>query len=62
MRINKIEVFQINLKGRRGGQHLAGGRVFSDLDSTVVKISTDTEIIGWGESVPWRVLKNWLHR
>jgi L-alanine-DL-glutamate epimerase-like enolase superfamily enzyme len=53
MRINKIEVFQINLKGRRGGQHLAGGRVFSDLDSTVVKISTDTEIIGWGESVPW---------
>ena len=53
MRIQKIEVYQIDLKGRRGGQHVAGGRVFSELDSTVVKIITDTGAIGWGESVPW---------
>jgi hypothetical protein len=33
MRIERIEVFQIDLKGTHGGQRLSGGRVFSDLDS-----------------------------
>jgi L-alanine-DL-glutamate epimerase-like enolase superfamily enzyme len=54
MRIERIEVFQIYLKGTHGGQRLSGGKVFADLDSTVVKIITDEKLVGWGESVPWR--------
>jgi L-alanine-DL-glutamate epimerase-like enolase superfamily enzyme len=53
MRIERIEVFQIDLKGTHGGQRLSGGRIFSDLDSTVVKIVTNEGLVGWGESVPW---------
>ncbi|UTW13067.1 mandelate racemase/muconate lactonizing enzyme family protein [Marinobacterium rhizophilum] len=53
MKIASIDVFQVDLRGRHGGQALSGGRVVASVDSTIVRLVTDTGIIGWGESVPW---------
>lgn len=53
MKIDRFDVFQVNLEGTNGGQHLSGGRVYALLDATILKVTTDAGVIGWGESVPW---------
>nr|WP_320136657.1 mandelate racemase/muconate lactonizing enzyme family protein [uncultured Amphritea sp.] len=54
MKVTNIIVYQLNLFYKKGERMtLSGGRVNKYLDATVVKILTNTEHIGWGESVPW---------
>lgn len=53
MRIIRISVFQ-QTQPLFKPYWLSGGRLkFEQLDSTFVKIETDAQITGWGESCPW---------
>ncbi len=53
MKITRLTVFQINLPLSEP-YWLSGGRLkFETLDSTFVRIDTDTGISGWGEGCPW---------
>jgi L-alanine-DL-glutamate epimerase-like enolase superfamily enzyme len=53
MKIRKISLFAIKIPLKDGGIQLSKGRNVEICDSRVVKIETDTGLIGWGESVPW---------
>ena len=53
MKINQIDVFQVDLPYAGGVYHLSGGREYSVFDATIVRISTDSGIEGWGESTPF---------
>ena len=57
MKIVKVEVFQVDcpLKGEDGydGYKMSDGRFYNMLDSTVVRITTDTGLEGWGETLAW---------
>jgi len=53
MRITKLSVFQKNLP-LANPYWLSGGRLrFDVIDATLVKIETDTGLVGWGEGTPW---------
>lgn len=53
MKITRITVYQVDLPLEHP-YWLSGGRLkFEMLDATLVKLETDTEIIGWGEGTPW---------
>lgn len=53
MKITRITVFQANLPLEHP-YWLSGGRLkFEVLDATLVKIETDTGLVGWGEGTPW---------
>lgn len=53
MRIRKISVYQITLP-LASPYRLSGGRLlFEELDSTLVRMETDTGLIGWAEGCPW---------
>ena len=53
MRIERISLYALTLPLRKP-YRLSGGRLlFTELDSTFVKIETDEGIIGWGEGCPW---------
>ena len=53
MKISKIEVFQLDLPYSGGVYALSGGRQYESFDGTFVKITTDTQLTGWGESTPF---------
>ncbi|MER8437228.1 mandelate racemase/muconate lactonizing enzyme family protein [Mesorhizobium sp. M1312] len=53
LKIQKIDVFQINLPYSGGVYLLSGGREYRGFDATIVRITTNTGIEGWGESTPW---------
>ena len=53
MKIARITVFQAELPFPNGPYYLSGGRLFESLDSTFVKIETDEDVTGWGESCPF---------
>lgn len=53
MKIEQIDVFQIDLPYSGGVYLLSGGREYRSFDATIVRISTDTGIEGWGESTPF---------
>ncbi len=53
MRIESIEVYQVDLPYRGGTYRLSGGRHYTHFDATMVKITTDDGIQGWGESTPF---------
>jgi len=53
MKINQIEVYQVDLPYINGTYKLSGGRTYDGFDATLVKISTDTGLDGWGESTPF---------
>lgn len=53
MRITRICVWQLDLPLTKP-YFLSGGRLkFEKLDSTFVRIDTDTGLSGWGEGCPW---------
>jgi len=53
VRIVSIEVYRLTLPLTHT-YSLAGGRLhFNELDSTLVHITTDTGLSGWGEGCPW---------
>ena len=53
MKIQKIDVFQVDLPYSGGSYRLSGGREYSSFDSTIVRITTECGIEGWGESTPF---------
>ena len=53
MKIERIDVFQVDLPYRHGVYRLSGGRTYESFDATIVRIITDTGIDGWGESTPF---------
>jgi len=53
MKIEKIALFALTLPLHRPYK-LSGGRLrFTELNSTFVRIETDTGLVGWGEGCPW---------
>ena len=53
MKITSISVHKVDLPLEHP-YWLSGGRLkFECLDATVVKIETDTGLVGWGEGTPW---------
>ena len=55
MKIERISVWQLDLPLHKP-YFLSGGRLrFDCLDSTLVRLDTDTGMSGWGEACPWGV-------
>lgn len=53
MRIEAIDVFQVDLPYSGGVYRLSGGREYRSFDATVVRVTTDDGTEGWGESTPF---------
>lgn len=53
MRIAAIEVFQVDLPYAGGSYMLSGGRTYESFDATLVRVTADNGITGWGESTPF---------
>jgi len=53
MRIALIEVFKVDLPYSGGTYRLSGGREFTSFDATIVRVTTDSGLEGWGESTPF---------
>lgn len=53
LKITKIDIFQVNLPYSGGVYYLSGGRAITRFDATVVRVTTDKGIEGWGESTPF---------
>jgi cis-L-3-hydroxyproline dehydratase len=52
MKIIRIDVFGYALRYAHGSYVMSGGRVVTDLPSTVVRVTTDEGHAGWGEVCP----------
>ena len=53
LKINQIDVFQVELPYAGGVYHLSRGRTYTSFDATIVRITTDNGIEGGGESTPF---------
>ncbi|KAF9882271.1 mandelate racemase muconate lactonizing protein [Colletotrichum karsti] len=53
LKITKIDVFQVDLPYSGGRYLLSGGREYTSFDATIVRITTNTGLEGWGESTPF---------
>ena len=53
MKITRIDVYQFMYTTRGGGLVLSGGRIARTEDSTIVKVTTDEGLAGWGEECPF---------
>ncbi len=53
MKITRIEVFQADLPVAGGVYRLSGGREYTSYDATILRVATDQDIEGWGESTPF---------
>ncbi|CAM1507796.1 Fc.00g046440.m01.CDS01 [Cosmosporella sp. VM-42] len=53
LRITHIDVFQVTLPYSGGVYHLSGRREYTSFDATIVRITTQNGIEGWGESTPF---------
>ncbi len=52
MKINRIDVYQVDLPLHEGDYNWSGGKTVSVFDSTIVGITTDTGLQGYGEVCP----------
>ncbi len=52
MRITRVDVFDFTLTYVHGSYVMSGGRVIDSLASTIVRVTTDTGIAGFGEVCP----------
>ena len=52
MRITRVDVYDVELTYVHGSYVMSGGRVIESLASTVVRITTDTGLQGYGEVCP----------
>ena len=52
MRISRVDTFVYDLNYVHGEYVMSGGRVIRRLASTVVRVTTDEGIVGWGEVCP----------
>ena len=54
MRITKLTAYQFDAPVVEAeGARISGGRSFSDYTTTIVRMDTDQEKVGWGESAPY---------
>lgn len=53
MRIERIDLFQVDLPFSGGVYLLSGGREYRVFDASIVRITTDDGLEGWGESTPF---------
>ena len=53
MQISRIDVFQVDLPYAGGAYRLSGGRTYTSFDATIVRVTTDDGLVGWGESTPF---------
>lgn len=53
LKISKIDAFQVDLPYSGGVYLLSGGREYRSFDATIVRVTTNTGIEGWGESTPF---------
>jgi len=53
MKIAEIELFQVDLPCSGCVHVLSGGREYTSFDASIVRISTECGIEGWGESTPF---------
>lgn len=53
LKIAKIDVFQVDLPYSGGVYRLSGGREYRSFDATMVRITTQDGLEGWGESTPF---------
>jgi len=53
MKITKIDVFQVDLPYAGGTYVLSGGREYQSFDATIVRLTADNGLEGWGESTPF---------
>lgn len=51
--IERIDVFQVDLPYSGGVYKLSGGREYRSFDATIVRMTTQNGIEGWGESTPF---------
>jgi len=52
MQIRQVDVYGYRLRYRYGDYVMSEGRVVNELDSTVVRLTTDEGLEGWGEVCP----------
>lgn len=52
LRIEKIDVFRLELPSSGGLYHLSGGRKYRSFDTTLVRVTAQSGLEGWGESTP----------
>jgi len=53
MKIAEIELFQVDLPCSGCVYVLSGGREYTSFDASIVRISTECGIEGWGDSTPF---------
>ena len=53
MKIARIALYALPISFAGVSYRLSGGRVFEQLDSTLVRVDTACGITGWGEICPW---------
>ncbi|NKK63515.1 mandelate racemase [Rhizobium leguminosarum bv. viciae] len=53
LKIRKIDVFKVDLPYSGGVYRLSGGREYRSFDATIVRITTNDGLEGWGESTPF---------
>lgn len=53
MKIQTIELYQLDLPFSGGVYHLSGGREYRSFDASFVRIVADNGMDGWGESTPF---------
>ncbi|WLR95497.1 mandelate racemase/muconate lactonizing enzyme family protein (plasmid) [Shinella zoogloeoides] len=51
--IKQIDVYQVDLPYSGGVYTLSGGREYRSFDATIVKVTTNDGLEGWGESTPF---------
>src|SRR5262245_58069421 len=52
MKIRRIAAYRTELPLREGSYKWSGGKSVSLFDSTLVRVETDTGLVGWGEVCP----------
>lgn len=53
MRIVRVDVYRFTYSLARGTFAMSGGRTATTQDSTIVKVTTDEGLVGWGETCPF---------
>jgi L-alanine-DL-glutamate epimerase-like enolase superfamily enzyme len=53
VKIERVEVYQVDLPYSGGVYRLSGGREYTSFDATFTRVVTDTGLDGWGESTPF---------
>lgn len=53
VKIERIDVFQVDLPYAGGVYRLSGGREYRSFDATLVRVTTNSGLEGWGESTPF---------